>query len=74
MKQKLLQQGYIAPRLMPSLQNFYCRDHELADRYEISISQKAMFFLPLCIFFLYSITDKKNFSPVDYMSNTAVVL
>jgi hypothetical protein len=50
MKQKLLQQGYVAPRLMPSLQNFYCRDHELADRYEISISQKTMFFFYLYVY------------------------
>ena len=37
--QKLLKQGYAAPRLNSSLQIFYGRDHNLVDRYEISISQ-----------------------------------
>jgi hypothetical protein len=63
MKQKLLQQGYVAPRLMPSLQNFYCRDDELADRYEISISQKAMFFFYLYVYFFFTLSQTKtNFS------------
>jgi hypothetical protein len=40
--QKLLKQGYIAPRLKSSLQKFYDRHHNLVDHYEISISQMTM--------------------------------
>jgi hypothetical protein len=36
--QKLLKHGYVALRLMSSLQIFYGRHRELVDRYEISIS------------------------------------
>jgi len=32
--QKLLKQGYVAPRLKPSLQKLYVRHHNLVDRYE----------------------------------------
>jgi hypothetical protein len=63
MKQKLLQQGYVAPRLMPSLQNFYCRDDELADRYEISISQKAMFFFTFMYIFSLLYHRQKQLFP-----------
>ena len=38
----LLKQGYIAPMLKLSLQKIYGGHHNLADRYEISISQKTM--------------------------------
>ena len=38
----LLKQGYIAPMLKSSLQKFYGRHHNLADRYEISISKMTM--------------------------------
>ena len=40
--QKLLNQGYVAPRLKSSLRKFYSRHHNLVDRYEISISQMTM--------------------------------
>ena len=40
--QKLLKQGYVAPRLKSSLQKFYGRHHDLVDRDEISISQMTM--------------------------------
>jgi hypothetical protein len=35
--QKLLEQGYVAPRLKSSLQKLYGRHYNLIDRYEISI-------------------------------------
>jgi hypothetical protein len=41
--QKLLKQGYVAPRLKLSLQIFYCRHHDLVDRYEISISPSYLY-------------------------------
>ena len=37
--QELLKQGYVAPNLKQSPQNYYSRHHELVDRYEISVSQ-----------------------------------
>jgi len=40
--QMLLKQGYVALRLKSLLQNFYCRHHNLVDRYGISISQMTM--------------------------------
>jgi len=40
--QKLLNQGYVAPMLRSSVQNFYSRHHNLVDLYEISISQMTM--------------------------------
>ena len=36
--QKMLKQGYIAPRLKSSLQKFYGRHHNLVDRYKIFIA------------------------------------
>ena len=44
--QKLLKQGYVAPRLKLSLQKVYGRHHNLDDHYEITISQMAMHLLP----------------------------
>jgi len=38
--QKLLNQGYVAPRLKSSQQKFYGRHHNLVDCYEISIYLK----------------------------------
>ena len=43
--QKLLKQGYVAPRLKSSIQQLYGRHHNLVDRYEISISQMTMYLL-----------------------------
>jgi hypothetical protein len=40
--QRLLKQGYVAPRLKLSQQKLYGRHHNLVDRYEISISQMTM--------------------------------
>ena len=40
--QKLLKQGYVAPRLKSLLQNLYGHHHNLGDHYEISISQMTM--------------------------------
>ena len=39
---ELLKQSYDVPRLKSSLQKFYARHHERADRYEIAISQMAI--------------------------------
>ena len=39
--QKLLTQGYVAPRLLSSLKKFYGRHHALIDKYGISISQMS---------------------------------
>jgi hypothetical protein len=44
--QTLLNKGYVIPRLMVSLQNFYGRHDDLVSSYEICISQKAMDILP----------------------------
>jgi hypothetical protein len=38
----LLKQGYFPPMLKSSLQKLYGGHHNLANRYEISISQKTM--------------------------------
>ena len=43
---KLLKQGYVAPRLKSSLQKFYGRHHELVERYGISISQMKLDLFP----------------------------
>ena len=51
--QKLLNQGYVAPRLNSSLQKFYGRHHNLVDRYEISISQMTMNLLLFTQMFSY---------------------
>ena len=40
--QRLIKQGYVAPRLKSSLQIFYGRHHNLVDHYEISTSQMTM--------------------------------
>ena len=40
--QKLSKQGYVAPKLKSSLQEFYGRHHDLVVRYEIPISQMTM--------------------------------
>ena len=42
LSEKLLKQGYVAPRLKSSLQKLYVRHHNLIDRYEISTSQMTM--------------------------------
>jgi hypothetical protein len=36
---KLLNQGFLLIKLKSSLRKFYCRHHDLVDRYEISVSQ-----------------------------------
>ena len=40
--QRLLKQGYVAPRLKSSQQKLYRRHHNLVDRSEVSISQMTM--------------------------------
>jgi hypothetical protein len=40
---KLQKQGYVAPRLLSSLNKFYGRHHVLVDRYEISVSDGYWF-------------------------------
>ena len=40
--QKLLKQGYVAPKLKSSQQKLYGRHHDLVDRYERFISQITM--------------------------------
>ena len=42
MTQKLLKQGYVAPRLESSLQKLYGRQHNVVDRNEISISEMTI--------------------------------
>jgi hypothetical protein len=59
--QKLLKQGYIVPRLKSSLQKFFGRNHELVDRYEISISQMTMNLFP------FTYTDP-TFTRLEYAS------
>ena len=54
--QKLLKQGYVAPRLKSLLQKLYGHHHNLVDRYEISISQMTMdLLLYVDFFFLLSL-------------------
>jgi hypothetical protein len=36
---KLLNQGFLLVKMKPSLRKFYCRHHDLVDRYRISVSQ-----------------------------------
>jgi hypothetical protein len=62
--QNLLKQGYAAPRLKSSLQQFYGRHRNLVDRYEISTSQMTMDLLPFTRCFLSSITAK-TFTRLD---------
>ena len=42
MTQYSLNQGYVAPKLKSSLQNFYSH-HDLVDHYEISISDLTIY-------------------------------
>jgi len=57
--QRLLKQGHAAPRLKSSLQNFYGHhhdQHDLVDRYAISIHQMTMdllLFMWMIFSFLY---------------------
>ena len=70
--QKLLKQGYVAPRLKLSLQIFYCRHHDLVDRYEISISQMTIGSSPL---YVDPLSPTKLLSDLTMrMSNTAGLL
>ena len=62
--QKLLKQGYVAPRLKSWLQEFYGGHNNLVDRYKISISQMKMDLLILGRCFLSSITAK-TFTGLD---------
>ena len=66
-------QGYVAPTLKSSLQRFYSRDHDLVDRYEISISQMTMDFL-LFTYIFYSMTARLLPDVIVHMSNTVGVL
>ena len=57
--QKLIKQGYVAPRLKSSLQKFYSHHHNLVDHYEkypYLKKQWIFYFLRRC--FLSSITTK----------------
>ena len=65
--QKLLKQGYVAPRLKSSLQKLYGHHHNLVDRYEIHLYiylkwQWIFYFLRRC--FISSITAK-TFTGLD---------
>jgi hypothetical protein len=57
-----------------SLQKLYSRHHEVADRYEISISRMTMDLWPFMLFFCLSSNTDKTFTVLDYMSNWADVL
>jgi hypothetical protein len=59
--------------LNSSLQRFYSRDHDLVDRYEISISQMTMDFLLLTYIFS-SMTVRLLPDVIVHMSNTVGVL
>ena len=62
--QKLLKQGYVAPRLTSSLLTFYDRHYNLVDRYEIFLSQMTMALILFTQNFLSSITAK-TFTGLD---------
>jgi len=59
--QKLLKQGYVAPRMKSSLQIFYGRHHNLVDRCEISISQITMDLLYSRKFVLSSMLTRHDY-------------
>jgi hypothetical protein len=59
--------------LNSSLQRFYSRDHDLVDRYEISISQMTMDFL-LFTYIFSSMTARLLPDVIVHMSNTVGVL
>ena len=79
--QKLLNQGYVAPRLKSSLQKLLGRHHDLVDSYEISISQMTMdlflsrifFFFPLSLTRLLSDSAKKYWVRVAHLVLLSVV-
>jgi hypothetical protein len=56
--QKLLKQGYAAPKLKSSLQNIYGRHYDLVDRNKTSISQCILYFW--LRFFLSYTTSANN--------------
>jgi hypothetical protein len=60
--QKLLKQGYVAPRLKSSLQKCYGRHQDLVDRYEIPISQ-----MTIDLLFLLSSITTKTFTGLDFI-------
>ena len=57
LSRKLQKQGYVAPRLLSLLKQFYERHHVLVDRYEISVSQHNHFF---CTFYFPNIIPKSS--------------
>ena len=62
----LLKQGYVSPK--SSLQTCYRRDHDLVDRYEISISQLTVdLLLSYVISFFFSSIIANTFIVLDYM-------
>jgi hypothetical protein len=75
LKQKLLKQGYVAPRLKSSLHIFYGRHHILVDRYEILhiSNDNGSFTFYVDVFFPLSLPRLLPDLTV-YMSNTAGVL
>ena len=73
--QKLLKQGYVAPRLKSSLLKFYGCHHNLVDRYEISSSQMTMDRLLFTQMFFSPLSLPRLLPDLTvYMSNTAGVL
>ena len=54
--QKLLNQGYVAPKLKSSLLKFYGRHHDLVDRYDKTITQMKEDLFPWCPFLLHNLT------------------
>ena len=67
---KLPQQGYVAPRLKSSLQNFYGRHHNLVSRYSIA---NVSFTFKVDVLFPISLSMLLPHMTV-YMSNTVCVL
>ena len=57
--QKLLKQGYVAPKLKLSLQQLCGRHHNLVDHYEISISQMTMDLLLFNVDVFFHLSDLK---------------
>ena len=63
LRQKLLEQGYVAPR--SSLHKFYGHHQELVDRYEISIYQMEMNLFYFMYIFSSSVSEN-TFTGYDY--------
>ena len=71
--QRLSKQGCVARKLKSLLHKFYCRHHDLVERYEISISQMTMDLL-LFAYIFASLYHCQDLYRTIYMSNTTDIL